>query len=535
MSVRPTRSTYAPCEDVTVRVGAAPVGSMLTIRGVAGIAAELAVDGPEVAVGALPIGGYGVDLWGPDGALLASSAFDVLTDPLDRPRYGFVAHYGPDVDVAALQAHAVRMHLNAVQHYDWAHSYTELVAPDGCDEYTDSLGNRVSVAVLRAMLAAFREIGAAPLGYAAVYGVPADQWDTWGDVGLYRSTGQPYGFGDDFLNVVDPGAPRWRRQIVGAIRRSYEEIGFAGFHLDQYGWPKRALRADGSETDLSQTLPALVDQIAGAVPDARLIFNNVNGFPLDRAARVRQSALYTEVWPPRVELRDLVDLVAQSRGLSPLPVIVAAYMEVFHDVGGRAARDAARLTMATIFSSGATHLFTGEDGRLLVHPYYVRSEAADDETLDLLERWYTFLVRHGDLLVYPAVVDVTAAYFGEYNADVVVEAPSGVRVSIHPEPGVVWARVMRTDHGLVVHLVNLTGQDETGWDTPKRPIEPVRGLVLRLRQVGREPVAVRWLDPEIPGPGDRLEAVADDIDQVTQLPALGAWAAVHVPTDQEWR
>ena len=103
-------------------------------------------------------------------------------------------------------------------------------------------------------------------------------------------------------------------------------------------------------------------------------------------------------------------------------------MEVFHEVGGQAARDAARLTMATIFSSGATHLFTGEDGRLLVHPYYVQSDPADDETLDVLERWYTFLVRHGDLLVDPDVVDVTAAYFGEYNADVVVEAPSGVRV-----------------------------------------------------------------------------------------------------------
>ena len=530
MRLQPTRSTYAPGEAVTVRVDAAPAGSTLTVHGVVGIAADVAVDGPEVSVGTLPVGGYGVDVWGTDGALLASSAFDVLADPLDRPRYGFVAHYGPDVDVAALQAHALRMHLNAVQHYDWAHSYTELVGPD---EYTDTLGNRVSVAVLRTMLAAFREIGAAPLGYAALYGVPAGEWDTWGDVGLYRSTGRPYGFGDDFLNVVDPGAPRWRRQIVGAIRRSYDEIGFAGFHLDQYGWPKRALRADGSQTDLSDTLPALVDEIARAVPDARLIFNNVNGFPLDRTARVHQSALYTEVWPPRVELRDLVDLVAQSRGLSRLPVIVAAYMAVFHDVGGRAARDAARLTMATIFSSGATHLFTGEDGRLLVHPYYVQNDPADDETLDLLERWYTFLVRHGDLLVAPDVVDVTAAYFGEYNADVVVEAPSGVRVSIHPEPGVVWARVMRTDHGLVVHLVNLTGQDETGWDTPKRPIELVRGLALRMRQVTRRPAAVRWLDPERSGPGERLEAVADDIDQVTQLPELGAWAVVHVPTDEE--
>lgn len=532
MRVQPTRSTFAPGAAVTFRVEGVPAGSKLAVRGVGGVVAETAVVGSDVSVGTLAVGGYGVDVWGADGELLASSAFDVLVDPLDRPRYGFVAHYDSDVDVAALQAHALRMHLNAVQHYDWAYSYTELVGPE---EYADALGNRVSMPVLRSMLAAFRGIGAAPLGYAALYSVPAREWGTWGEVGLYRSNGQPYGFGDDFLDVVDPGAPQWRRTIVGAIRRAFHEIGFAGFHLDQYGWPKRALRADGSETDLSDTLPALVDEIAGAVPDARLIFNNVNGFPLDRTARSRQAALYTEVWPPRVELRDLAELVAQSRGLSRLPVIIAAYMEVFHEVGGQAARDAARLTMATIFSSGATHLFTGEDGRLLVHPYYVQSDRADDETLELLERWYTFLVRHGDLLVDPDVVDVTAAYVGEYNADVVVEAPGGVRVSIHPEPGVVWVRVMRTSHGLVVHLVNLVDQDETGWDTPKRPIEPLRGLVLRMRQVTRDPTAVRWLDPERPGPGACLEAGSDGIDQVTQLPVLGAWAAVHVPTNQEAR
>jgi dextranase len=206
---------------------------------------------------------------------------------------------------------------------------------------------------------------------------------------------------------------------------------------------------------------------------------------------------------------------------------------VFREVGGAAARDAARLTMATIFSSGATHLLTGEDGRLLVHPYYVNSEPAEKTTLALLERWYTFLVRHGDVLVDAAITDVTGAYAGTYNADVVVEAPEGVRVSTHPDPGCLWLRVTRTPHGLVVHLINLTDQDETGWDTPKRRIRPVTGLVLRMRQVGAKPATVRWCDPEVPGPGRWLPGVADGIDQVTPLPALDAWAFVVVPTEEE--
>ena len=527
MTLDPTRVTYAPDEPVVLHVTDVPPGARLEVTGVVGAVRSVEVSGARIELAPLPVGGYGVDLVGPDGTLVASSAFDVLTDPLQRPRYGFVAHYGPGTDVAAIASNARRLHLNAIQLYDWAYSYTRLVGPD--EEYSDMLGNRVSMAVVRSMLTAFRELGARSFGYAALYGVPAAEWDTWADVGLYRSSGEPYGFGDDFLNVVDPGAPRWRRTIVDAIAAAFDQVGFDGFHLDQYGWPKRALRADGSTTDLALTLPALVDEIAAAVPGARLIFNNVNGFPLERSAHCRQDALYTEVWPPRVDLRDLADLVAQSRGLSRLPVVVAAYLSVFHEVGGLPARDAARLTMATLFSSGATHLLAGEDGRVLVHPYYVHSDEADEPTAALLERWYTFLVRHGDLLVDPDVADVTGAYAGVYNADVVVEAPAGVRISTHPDAGAVWLRIMRTPHGLAIHLVNLVGQDETGWDTPKRPIAPLAGLVLRMRQVTAEPSPVRWLDPDVPGSGSVLPARADGLDQVTELPALDAWAVVHVP------
>ena len=40
-----------------------------------------------------------------------------------------------------------------------------------------------------------------------------------------------------------------------------------GFHLDQYGAPKRALRADGTEVDLALAFPALIDHLAGELPD----------------------------------------------------------------------------------------------------------------------------------------------------------------------------------------------------------------------------------------------------------------------------
>jgi hypothetical protein len=55
--------------------------------------------------------------------------------------------------------------------------------------------------------------------------------------------------------------------------------------------------------------------------------------------------------------------------------------------------------MATLFSHGATHLLAGEDGRLLVDPYYVRNWPAEPSTIDLLADWYDFLVAHDELLL----------------------------------------------------------------------------------------------------------------------------------------
>jgi dextranase len=528
MNPRPAQSTFAPGQDVRIEHGAdAPAGLRLTVTSIARTVCTVPITGSVTTLGAFPAGGYGVDLITAEGAVLGSTAFDVLVDPLSRPRYGFVASYASGRDVAGVQRYFRDLHLNVAQFYDWAYRYTELAGPE---EYSDLLGNEVSTPVLRSLIAAFREAGVRSLGYAAVYGVPAAEWDRWAELGLYRSTGEPYGFGEGFLNVVDPGNERWQAVLISELVRAARELGFDGFHLDQYGWPKQALRADGTATDLAESLPVLVDRIAEALPGADLIFNNVNGFPLHRTARSRQAALYTEVWEPRTELADLAALVAESRAAGSLPVIVSAYLTTFASSSAAESENTARLTMATIFSSGATHLLTGEDGRILVHPYYPTNHEAEPTSLALLERWYSFLVRYGDLLLAPDLTDVTGAYFGAYNADVVVEAPEGITVSIHPEPGTIWARVMRTCHGLTLHLINLTGQPEAGWDRPKQPIPAVAGLRLRLRQVLHTPGAAFWLDPDRPGPAVSLSAVSEGVDQIGDLPELGAWAVVHIPT-----
>jgi dextranase len=177
--------------------------------------------------------------------------------------------------------------------------------------------------------------------------------------------------------------------------------------------------------------------------------------------------------------------------------------------------------MATLFSHGATQLLAGEDGRLLVDPYYVRNHVATESTLHRLARWYDLLVAAGDLLFAHDQADITRSVVGGLNGEleVTAEAP----VSHEARPGVIWRRVVQTPLGTVVHLINLTGQVETGWDQPKIDIEPVRGLRLRLRQTGSAIPRLHVADPERSVTFAPLPLRAEDGYLYADLPPLHAW------------
>jgi dextranase len=102
-----------------------------------------------------------------------------------------------------------------------------------------------------------------------------------------------------------------------------------------------------------------------------------------------------------------------------------------------------------------------------------------------------------------------------------------VEVATDPRPGSLWLRVVDTADARVLHLINLVGQTEAGWDTPKRPIPLLEGTVLRLRRErSQAPVVsiVSRLEPVPQALVGRLEA---DLD-VFELPPLAGWTVVLV-------
>lgn len=515
----PTKATFAPGEDVQVEV-LGPANAVTISHLGRPVATAVAVDG-IASFEALPEGGYGVEA---DGA---HSALDVLADPLSRPRYGFVSHYEPGRETSGVAENARRLHLNAVQFYDWMYRHADLLPPG--DTFSDALGQTVSLDSVRRLAEALRSVGSLPLGYAAVYAAGKDEWPAWEAEGLYHPDGTPWMLGD-FLWNVDPSDERWLDHFSADLRQALG-VGFAGFHLDQYGAPKLALRRDGRAVDLAEAFPALIDRLRRDLPDARLIFNNVNDFPTEATARTGQDAVYIEVWSPSDRLGQLGALVTKARLLAPgKAVILAAYLAPFaqSDDAGRAAE---RLQLATVFSHGGTALVHGEEQAVLTEAYYVTHAQQSDESLDATRRSYDFAVRHGDLLFDPAAVDVTAGRVGGIHEEIVVEAP--VPVSVESRPGALWLRAVQTSRGLLVHLIDLSPQDDDLWNAPKRPGRPLAGVRLRLQRQLAGPATVSFADPDDAPVLRALASVENGRFDVYEVPPFRTWALLWIREENE--
>jgi dextranase len=516
MELLPTKATFAPGEPVEVEArgadGPVEVSLWRLDRQVAVAQAD-----PVARFDAQPEGGYGVEGGG------ATSALDVLANPLDRPRYGFVSDYSAGREVDGVADGVRRFHLNAIQFYDWMYRHARLLPPS--DEFEDALGRWLSLDSVKRLVEAVRSAGSLSFGYAAVYAAGREEWPEWADDGLYRPDGTPWTLGDDFLWNVDPTSERWLGFFARELRETVAAVGFDGFHLDQYGAPKRALRRDGALVDLAEAFPALIDRLADELPGTRLIFNNVNDFPVWTTATARQDAIYIEVWSPHDGLAHLADLVTRARRLAPRQaVILSAYLSVYKG-DEAAAAVAEQLQLATVFSHGGTALLHGEAKAVLTEAYYVDHHELGRDALEAGRLYYDFAVRYGDLLFDRGAVDVTRTQLGGVNEEIKVQAP--VPVSTDCRPGALWARAIEVGGGLLISLIDLSPQTEDAWDAPKSPERPLEGVRLRVERTGRSAPTFSFATPETPNLRE-LAAEHDARYDTVELLGFSTWALVWV-------
>jgi dextranase len=478
---------------------------------------------PQLALGWLPEGSYGIEYT--VGSSTVRTAVEVTAAGSSRLRYGFVVDYAPGRSLVGVGDLVRRLHLTDIQFYDWAYRHADLLG--GGDNYTDALDQPITLQTVRELIAAVQAAGARALGYAAVYAVGPNEWPTWKHRAILTAEGEPYALGD-FLNLVDPASADWLASFTAQLAQATTELGFDGFHLDQYGYPKSAIRADGATVDVATSFRALIESVRATMPSGQLVFNNVNDFPTWATASTNQDAVYIEVWEPNTTLGSLAAIVSRARGVAAgKPIVIAAYQHVYESAPAAAADLATSFTMATLFSHGATHLLAGEVDRILVDPYYVRNHVVEPSTADLLKRWYDFLIEHDELLMDPAIVEVTASYAGDYNDDCDVSFASAATTGF-VKAGGVWRRITIAGNRLVVHLINLTAQDDDLWDAARNEPGTAGVGTLRFRRVGNGVPRVRFANPD---GTPRLIDVPVEFDgnyATAKLPAFAIWQVVVI-------
>jgi dextranase len=525
----PSCTSYRPEQPIGIEVRGLTGEATLSLWRLGQLVAEQPVRGGGVVEFAAHAGGgYGIELVA-GGQLLARTAVEVVAQARSVLRYGFVVDFRPDREVVAVQDNLRRLHLTGIQFYDWAYRHADLLG--GGETYSDALGQPVSLATVRRLIQACHEVGSDALGYAAVYAVGPQEWPKWEHDALLSGTGKPYALGD-FLFLLDPAAPDWLEHFSAELTAATDEVGFDGFHLDQYGYPKRAHRPDGARVDVASSFRTLIAGARQALPQSRLVFNNVNDFPTWATAGSPQDAVYIEVWPPQVGLQHLAQVATRARQEGGTkPVVIAAYQHVYDSADAESADLATGLTMATLWSHGAGHLLCGEADRILVDPYYVRNHVVEPSTGQLLKRWYDFAVEHAELLSEPTgrgPVEVSGSYAGSYNDDLDVQYP-GIEVEQLARAGTVWRRITElAGDRLVLHLINLCGQQDTLWDAPRLPPADPGPARLRIRRVGAELPRVRYADPDRQARLVEVEVHAEDDFAVAELPAPRLWQLVLI-------
>ena len=469
--------------------------------------------------------------------LEAETAFDVATHWNEAPRYGFLSDFAPEqaddnMDISFLNRH----HINIVQFYDWMYRHDKLV-PEW-DEFTDPLGRDISLEVIRKKIEDLRNHGIASIAYAAVYASLQDYLKEHPEQALYRNDGKPYSLGG-FFNIMDISSDsEWTSYIIREFMKVID-VGFDGLHLDQYGFPKKAIRRVNGKAEvvsLKKMYPAFINLTREAVAqkssDIGLIFNNVSNYPVHATAEANQDAMYIEVWDPMTYLRDLKQLIDRARELSGKQVILAAYLPGFHPEHPIALKEAeigATVTMATIFANGGYHLLLGEHENVLTESYYPKYGTVSNSFKETLLHYYDFIVMYRNILYDLKLEDISMTFTGGINTEIMF-SKEGYLFSPNQQLNSVWTIVKEKPGYLIMHVINLCELDNDIWYKGKKNPPPVITNIEITVEVVEEVETIFWASPD----GSTIQANTLKYEWITKYENSGRYIRFNLPSLAYW-
>jgi dextranase len=413
-------------------------------------------------------------------ASYAATAFDVLSNWTDFPRYGFLTDFSPSRrDPESVFHQLTRFHINGLQFYDWQYRHDQLLAPT--EEYIDPLGREMSLVCVRKLVDVAHQHGMAAMPYLAIYAASVDFWRAHLDWALYDVAGNPIPFGENFLGLMDPsaGSP-WSKHLLAETSRALQSIPFDGLHIDQYGEPKRGWDSHQRPVDLTRAFVDFIQSASYHHTDKTILFNAVGNWPIEALAESVVDFLYIEVWPPDVQYGHLAEMVLNAVRLSRgKAVVIALYLPASQPANHL-------LTNAVILACGGTRIELGEDARLLSDPYFPKHEELSASLKSQLRQLSDYAVRNGEWLrPYTLSVDEKEIWSrGEINPEFISPNES------------IWTVARRHPKQLVIHLINFTNlASSPHWDEAHDFPATCQNILIRI-QIQHRPSQIFWDCPE---------------------------------------
>jgi len=492
---------------------------------------EIAASGDRrISLGSFPEGGYWIK------TQAGTTAFDVVEDGNKYVRYGFLSDFNPEdcQDRSDLEQ-MNRYHITSVQFYDWMYRHHQLIPET--DLFKDALDREVYLPAVRSKIELCHEFGMKAIAYGAVYGAEEEYFGRHPEEVLYKDRETKYDLIDIIAIMNTEPDCSWTKHIIKEFAQAIREMDFDGIHMDQYGFPKYAKTQEGRVVDVGGTFAPLINEAKKAAnevkPTNQMFFNCVNNWPVERVADSLMDAVYIEVWDPHSTYRHLHQLVRESRMLTAdKPIVLSAYVHPFNQsVSEEEKETAALLTMATIFSSGGTHLLLGETDGALAEAYYVNHGKYQASFRDVLARYYDCITGYEEWLLDPAIMDLTGYFVGGINEELMVK---NYPYSGEYQAEKIHVQFTRKEDTYMVQLVNLLGVKDDTWNAPhKRPLTAENVVVEVMIHDQVESVT-------LVSPDENLEPVVLDFERVDHphgkalrfvVPKLELWDLVLLKTE----
>ncbi|HXW81564.1 MAG TPA: glycoside hydrolase family 66 protein [Acidimicrobiales bacterium] len=473
MPLSDLRAFYRTGEEIALEALPVYAARVVARRADGGIAEADVVRGGAHFPGLAP-GTYSVEALTADESVLADELTTVGAHAGERPVHGFATSFDTD-NVPQTLGWLRALRCTVVQIYDWMATYTEPLGPP--DGWQDPSGRPVSFDALRSLAAGIRDFGAVAHAYAPVYAMDIPFAVAHPEMLMYRNDEQPQRF-LEFIELADPGNRAWQEHFVAAYGGAADAIGFNGFHIDTYGYPRAARDQHRREIDLRSGYESFLAFFRSRRPGDVVSFNQVNGVPSAIELAPGPRFRYCEVWPPNRAWRHLEGLLDRSAGVAgrtglPGPGgdvmrgTIACYPPVWGGPGGAGAERehslrTVVLTEAVATCLGASALLYGDTTAALCDPYYPKHERLSAAEAATVLIWHRFALRCRDLFIEGE--DTSWYEVGDENGAVSLEWEG--HVSPEPVGGALFARVVHGPDRLAVGVVDLSGSSHGLWSVP---------------------------------------------------------------------